>query len=71
MKVLLFLFITLSLYASQSLVDVYQKEGSDAIEKIFDKELSSQQSSIHAQHEKSCIREAKGSLREVQEEVCV
>jgi len=43
MKVFFLLLICLSLYSSQSLVDIYQKAGSEAIEKYFDQELSSQQ----------------------------
>jgi len=40
MRLWLFIFISISLHASQSLLDLYQKEGSASIEKIFDTQLS-------------------------------
>ena len=43
MRHLLFLFLSLTLSADQHLLDIYQKQGSFALEKIFDEELSTQQ----------------------------
>lgn len=43
MRLLLFFLISISLHASQNLLDLYQKEGSVAIEKIFDTQLSTKE----------------------------
>lgn len=43
MKIFLFLFLSYSLFASQNLLDLYQKEGSVAIEKIFDARLATKE----------------------------
>ena len=43
MKILFFLCFSLSLFAMESLVDIYQKQGIKDIEKLFDKTLSSQE----------------------------
>ena len=43
MRFLLFFLISFSLYGSQSLLDLYQKDGSVAIEKIFDAQLSTKE----------------------------
>ena len=40
MKLVFFIFLSISLYAEQNLLDLYQKEGSSAIEKVFDTQLS-------------------------------
>jgi murein L,D-transpeptidase YafK len=41
MKFFLFILLTTTLFANEPLIDLYQKEGSTAIEKVFDKILGS------------------------------
>ena len=43
MRILLFLLLSLSMYASQSLLDLYQKKGSIAIEKVLDAQLATKE----------------------------
>ncbi|PHR58163.1 MAG: hypothetical protein COA44_04480 [Arcobacter sp.] len=43
MRLILFILISISLQASQSLLDLYQKKGSVAIEKVFDTQLATKE----------------------------